>query len=57
LRLSKTHQQHIKDMAERLAADGVETVIDIYDLKEEDDKNHYMERMVQDETVTCLSNL
>lgn len=49
---SKTHQQHIKDMAERLAADGVETVIDIYDLKEGDDKNHYMERMVQDETVT-----
>ncbi|EQC0099958.1 toll/interleukin-1 receptor domain-containing protein, partial [Klebsiella michiganensis] len=47
-----THQQHIKDMAERLAADGVETVIDIYDLKEGDDKNHYMERMVQDETVT-----
>lgn len=49
---SKTHQQHIKDIAERLAADGVETVIDIYDLKEGDDKNYYMERMVQDETVT-----
>ncbi|UDJ80838.1 SEFIR domain-containing protein [Kosakonia oryzae] len=49
---SKTHQQHIKDMAERLAADGVETVVDIYDLKEGDDKNHYMERMVQDESVT-----
>ncbi|HAZ3801331.1 TPA: TIR domain-containing protein, partial [Escherichia coli] len=38
---SKTHQQHIKDIAERLAADGVETVIDIYDLKEGDDKNYY----------------
>ncbi|HHE5698206.1 TPA: SEFIR domain-containing protein [Citrobacter amalonaticus] len=49
---SKTHQQHIKDMAERLAADGVETVIDIYDLKEGDDKYQYMEGMVQDETVT-----
>lgn len=49
---SKTHQQHIKDIAERLAADGVETVVDIYDLKEGDDKNHYMERMVQDESVT-----
>jgi len=49
---SKTHQQHIKDIAERLAADGVETVIDIYDLKEGDDKNHYMERMVQDTSVT-----
>ena len=49
---SKTHQQHIKDIAERLAADGVETVIDIYDLKEGDDKFHYMERMVQDKSVT-----
>lgn len=49
---SKTHQQHIKDIAERLAADGVESVIDIYDLKEGDDKYHYMERMVQDKTVT-----
>ncbi|SBZ97052.1 TIR domain-containing protein [Klebsiella quasipneumoniae] len=49
---SKTHQQHIKDIAERLAADGVETVIDIYDLKEGDDKNYYMERMIQDKTVT-----
>lgn len=49
---SKTHQQHIKEMAERLAADGVETVVDIYDLKEGDDKYHYMERMVQDKSVT-----
>lgn len=49
---SKTHQQHIKEIAERLAADGVETVIDIYDLKEGDDKYYYMERMVQDDSVT-----
>lgn len=49
---SKTHQEHIKEMAERLAADGVEAVVDIYDLKEGDDKNHYMERMVQDDSVT-----
>jgi len=48
----KTHQQHIIDIAERLAADGVDTVVDIYDLKEGDDKNHYMERMVQDSSVT-----
>lgn len=49
---SKTHQQHIKEMAERLAADGVESVVDIYELNEGDDKYHYMERMVQDESVT-----
>lgn len=49
---SKTHQEHIKNIVERLAADGVESVVDIYDLKEGDDKYHYMERMVQDESVT-----
>lgn len=49
---SKTHQEHIKNISERLAADGVESVVDIYDLKEGDDKYHYMERMVQDESVT-----
>ncbi|MGK3128419.1 TIR domain-containing protein [Pantoea sp. C8B4] len=49
---SKTHQQHIKDIADRLAADGVESVVDIFDLNEGDDKYHYMERMVQDSSVT-----
>ncbi|MER3383203.1 SEFIR domain-containing protein [Pectobacterium aroidearum] len=49
---SKTHQQHIKSIVERLATDGVESVVDIYDLKEGDDKNHYMERMVTDDSVT-----
>lgn len=49
---SKTHQQHIKEMVERLAADGVESVVDFIELKEGADKNHYMERMVQDESVT-----
>jgi len=49
---SKTHQQHIKDIADRLAADGVDSVVDIFDLKEGDDKYHYMERMVQDKSVT-----
>lgn len=49
---SKSHQEHIKDIVQRLAVDGVETVVDIYDLKEGDDKYHFMERMVTDPTVT-----
>lgn len=49
---SDVHKEHIKDIVQRLAADAVETVVDIYDLKEGDDKYHYMEKMVTDPTVT-----
>ena len=49
---SDVHQEHIKDMVQRLTADAVETIVDIYDLKEGDDKYHFMEKMVTDPTVT-----
>lgn len=38
--------------AERLLGDGVDVVIDIFDLKEGHDKNHFMEKMVTDQTIT-----
>ncbi|EHP8187855.1 TIR domain-containing protein [Escherichia coli O121] len=45
-------QDKIVELAERLATDGVESIVDIYDLKEGDDKYHFMEKMVVDETVS-----
>ncbi|MBL9187062.1 MAG: TIR domain-containing protein [Opitutaceae bacterium] len=45
-------QNQVRLWAERLAADGVDVVLDQYDLKEGQDKNVYMERMVIDATVT-----
>lgn len=47
-----SHQQFVVRCAERLIADGVEVVLDVFDLKEGQDKHHFMERMVADKTVT-----
>jgi hypothetical protein len=49
---SPGHQATVKQWAERLMADGVDVVLDAYDLKEGDDKFAYMERMVTDASVT-----
>lgn len=49
---SLVHQQFVRKCAERLIADGVDVVLDIYDLKEGHDKHHFMERMVVDPSVT-----
>lgn len=52
---SWTNQQHmdrVREWAEHLMADGIQVVMDIFDLKEGDDKYAYMERMVADESVT-----
>jgi hypothetical protein len=49
---SLTHQQLVQSWAEQLIADGIDVVLDIYDLKEGHDKYAFMERMVTDETVT-----
>ncbi len=48
----QTHQELVKHWAERLIADGVEVILDIFDLKEGDDKFAFMERMVTDPSVT-----
>jgi hypothetical protein len=49
---SSLHQELVKNWAEQLVADGVDVVLDIYDLKEGHDKYAFMERMVTDESVT-----
>lgn len=49
---SPGHQAVVKQWAEQLAADGVDVVLDIYDLKEGHDKFAFMERMVGDDSVT-----
>ena len=48
----QAHQELVKHWAERLVADGVDVVLDIYDLKEGHDKYAFMERMVTDSSVT-----
>ena len=49
---NQTHQERVKYWADRLIEDGVEVIIDIYDLKEGDDKYAFMEKMVNDPEVT-----
>lgn len=46
------HQELVKHWTDRLVADGIEVILDIYDLKEGDDKNVFMESMVTDPSVT-----
>jgi SEFIR domain len=46
------HQSLVKQWAEQLVADGVDVILDIYDLKEGQDKFVFMERMVTDPSVT-----
>lgn len=49
---SPGHQALIVQWAEQLVADGVDVVLDVYDLREGHDKFAFMERMVTDPTVT-----
>jgi hypothetical protein len=49
---SPIHQQLVQCWAEQLIADGIDVVLDIYDLKEGHDKFAFMERMVTDDAVT-----
>lgn len=49
---SPGHQERVRQWAEQLISDGVDIVLDVYDLKEGYDKYAFMERMVTDETVT-----
>lgn len=48
----QSHQELVKHWADRLVADGVDVILDIYDLKEGDDKYAFMESMVTDPEVT-----
>ena len=45
---SESHRDMVRGWADRLLVDGVEIVLDQYDLKEGNDKNAFMEKMVTD---------
>lgn len=49
---SPGHQARIRQWAEQLVNDGVDVVLDVWDLKEGDDKYPFMEKMVTDKFVT-----
>ena len=49
---SESHRELVRNWADRLMADGVNIVLDQYDLKEGHDKYVFMEKMVTDSSVT-----
>ncbi|AFZ69422.1 SEFIR domain-containing protein (plasmid) [Deinococcus peraridilitoris DSM 19664] len=49
---SEEHAERVRDLADRLLASGIDVLLDQYDLKEGQDKYHFMERSVSDKTVT-----
>jgi SEFIR domain len=49
---SQAHQELVLEWAERLVSDGIDVVLDVYDLKEGQDKYAFMERMVTDPHIT-----
>ena len=49
---SPAHQEQVRLWAEQLVGDGVDVVLDVFDLKEGHDKYAFMERMVTDKSVT-----
>jgi hypothetical protein len=51
---SECHREMVRNWADQLITDGVEVLLDQYDLKEGQDKNSFMERMVTDPTVTHI---
>jgi len=44
-------QERVLELVERLIANGIDVVIDVYDLKEGQDKYAFMERSVNDSTI------
>ena len=46
------HKEFVRYLADRLIDNGIDIMLDVYDLKEGDDKYAFMERMVTDESVT-----
>jgi hypothetical protein len=49
---SELHREMVRGWADRLMADGINIVLDQYDLKEGHDKYAFMEKMVTDASVT-----
>lgn len=48
---SQEHQNDVVDLANELIDNGIETIIDVYDLTSGDDKYKFMEKMVNDEKI------
>jgi hypothetical protein len=49
---SPEHQERVRELANRLRGDGVDVILDIYELREGQDKHAYMERMVTDPDIS-----
>ncbi len=49
---SREHENWVLQLAERLISDGVEVILDKWDLREGQDNTSFMEQMVTDENVT-----
>jgi hypothetical protein len=49
---SQPHRNRIRQYAERLLGDNIDVVLDQWDLREGQDKNAFMEKMVTDPTMT-----
>ena len=49
---SPGYQARIRQWAEQMVSDGVDVVLDVWDLNEGDDKYVFMEKMVTDDSVT-----
>lgn len=49
---SESHREIVRSWADRLISDGIEIILDQYDLKEGHDKYVFMEKMVTDPSVT-----
>ena len=48
---STKFQQQVKELAEKLVHDGIDVVLDIWDLKDGQDKFHFMEQCVTDPQI------
>ncbi len=48
----ESHKTFVRELAERLVGDGVDVVMDLFDLREGHDKYAFMERMVTDPEIT-----
>ena len=49
---SPEHRERVRELVNRLCGDGVDMILDIYELKEGQDKYAYMERMVNDANIS-----
>jgi hypothetical protein len=49
---SNGHQEWVKSLAERLVSDGVDVVLDLWDLREGQDKYVFMERVSTDPSIS-----